>query len=175
MEFFLNRYRNLSVLVAAILAQLVLLAYQVKTNGDVRLIRVWAVTLVTPIARGVEGVRGNISHFFSDYFVLLDVREENKRLKQNLDRVSMENQDLRTQLATADRAGALAIFQKQSASKTVAAHIIFNTTDPGGSKTVYIDRGSSSGVKKGMAVETPAGIVGNVVNVYPTAATLGCM
>ena len=48
MEFFLNRFRNLSVLVAAILAQLVLLAYQVKTNGDVRLIRVWSVGAVTP-------------------------------------------------------------------------------------------------------------------------------
>src|ERR1700722_17470506 len=123
MEFLLNRYRNLAVLLLTIFLQLILLAFQVKSNGEVRLIRVWAVTLVTPIARGVEGVRGNISHFFSDYFVLLDVREENKRLKQNLDRVSMENQDLRTQLATADRAGALAIFQKQSASKTVAAHI----------------------------------------------------
>jgi rod shape-determining protein MreC len=172
MEFLLNRYRNLAVLLLTIFLQLILLAFQVKSNGEVRLIRVWAVTLVTPIARGVEGVRGNISHFFSDYFVLLDVREENKRLKQNLDRVSMENQDLRTQLATADRAGALAIFQKQSASKTVAAHIIFNTTDPGGSRTVYIDRGSSTGVQKGMAVITPVGIVGKVVNVYGPAASM---
>jgi rod shape-determining protein MreC len=172
MEFLLNRYRNLAVLLLAIFLQLILLAFQVKSNGEVRLIRVWAVTLVTPVARGIEGVRGGTSHFFSDYFVLLDVREENKRLKQNLDRVSMENQDLRTQLATADRAGALAIFQKQSASKTVAAHIIFNTTDPGGSNVVYIDRGSLSGVQKGMAVITPAGIVGKVVNVYGPVASM---
>ena len=75
MEFFLSRYRNLTVLVAAILAQLVLLAYQVKTNGDVRLIRVWAVTAVTPLARVIESGRSGTSHFFSDYFVLLDVRE----------------------------------------------------------------------------------------------------
>ena len=54
----------------------------------------------------------------------VNVREENKRLKQNLDRVSMENQDLRTQLGTADRAAALAIFMKQSPSKFAAAHII---------------------------------------------------
>ena len=32
MELFLNRYRNLTVLLVAILAQLVLLAYQVKSN-----------------------------------------------------------------------------------------------------------------------------------------------
>ena len=54
MEFLLNRYRNLTVLLVAILAQLVLLAYQVKSNGEVRLIRVWAVTAVTPLARAIE-------------------------------------------------------------------------------------------------------------------------
>ena len=123
MEYLLNRYRNLSVLLLAILAQLVLLAYQVKSNGEVRLIRVWAVTAVTPLARAIEGTRSATSHFFSDYFVLLDVREENKRVKKELDRVNMENQYLRTELDTADRAKSLAIFQSHSPSKTVAAQM----------------------------------------------------
>ena len=39
MEFLLNRFRNLTVLLVVILAQLVLLAYQVKSGEDVRLIR----------------------------------------------------------------------------------------------------------------------------------------
>jgi rod shape-determining protein MreC len=171
MELLLNRYRNLTVLLLAILAQLVLLAYQVKSNGEVRLIRVWAVTAVTPLARMVEASRSSVSHFFSDYFVLLDVREENKRLKGDLDRVSMDNHDLRTELDTADRAQALVIFTQHSPSKYVAAHIIGNTTDSG-AKVVYVDRGSSSGVRKGMAVETPAGIVGKVVNVYGPVASM---
>lgn len=171
MEFLLNRYRNLTVLLLALVLQLVLLAYQVKSNGEVRLIRVWAVTAVSPLARAVEACRGGVSHFFSDYFVLLGVREENKRLKQNLDRVSMDNQYLRSELSTADRARALAIFQEHSPSKTVAAHIIFNTTDSG-AKVVMVDRGSSSGVQKGMAVITPTGIVGKVVNVYGPVASM---
>jgi rod shape-determining protein MreC len=169
MEFLLNRFRNLTVLLLAILAQLILLAYQVRSNGEVRLIRVWAVTAVTPITRVIEGGRANVSRFFSDYFVLLDVREENKRLKRELERLSMENQYQRTELDTADRAGALRIFQQRSQSKTVAARIINNTTDSG-SAVVYVDRGSTSGVQKGMAVITPYGIVGKVVNVYPGAS-----
>jgi rod shape-determining protein MreC len=165
MESFLNRYRNLSVLVAAILAQLVLLAYQVKTNGDVRLIRSWSVGAVTPVARWIESGRSGVSHFFSDYFVLLDVREENKRMKAELDRIKMDNQYLRAQLSTADRAQSLAIFQKQSPSKTVAAHIIGNTTGSG-SKVVIIDRGSNSGIQPGMAVITPDGIAGKITKVF---------
>ena len=54
MDGFLGRYRNLSVLVIVIMAQLVLLAVQVKNNQDVRLIRVWAVTAITPLARVLE-------------------------------------------------------------------------------------------------------------------------
>ena len=169
MEALLNRYRNLSVLLVAILAQLVLLAYQVKSNGEVRLIRVWSVAAVTPLARALETGRSSVAHFFSDYFVLLDVRDENKRLKDELDRIQMDNQFLRTQLDTADRARSLAIFQSQSPSKTVAAHIIGNTTDTGGTM-VIVDRGSGSGVRKGMAVITPDGIVGKVESVYPMAS-----
>jgi rod shape-determining protein MreC len=169
MEFLLNRYRNLTVLLVSILAQLVLLAYQVKSNQEVRLIRVWAVTAVTPLARAIEGGRSSLAHFFSDYFVLLDVREENKRMKAQLDRIQMENQYLRTELSTADRAQSLAIFQQHSPSKTIAAHIIANSTDSG-AKVVFVDRGSTSGIQKGMAVITPDGIVGKVSSVYPTAA-----
>src|SRR5262249_1960658 len=116
MEFLLNRYRNLTVLLVAILAQLVLLAYQVKGNGEVRLIRVGGVPAVTPMARLIEGGRSSVSHFFSDYFVLLDVREENKKLKRDLERTEMDNQYLRTELETADRARALSIFQSHSPS-----------------------------------------------------------
>jgi rod shape-determining protein MreC len=169
MEFFLHRYRNLTVLLVAILAQLALLAYQVKSNGEVRLIRVWAVSAVTPLARVIEAGRSGTAHFFHDYFILLGVRGENSRLKSDLDRFKMENQFLRTELSTADRGRALAIFQQQSQSKTIAAHVIGNTTGVG-AKVVLIDRGSSSGVQKGMAVITPDGIVGKVTGAYPTAS-----
>ncbi|HTD44619.1 MAG TPA: rod shape-determining protein MreC [Bryobacteraceae bacterium] len=169
MELLLNRYRNLTVLVIAIVAQLALLAYQVKGNGEVRLIRVWAVSAVTPLARLIEGSRSNISRFFTDYFVLLDVRDENKRMRAELERTKLDNQYLQTELATADRARSLAIFQQQSPSKTVAAHVIGNSTAVT-SKVVIVDRGTNSGIEKGMAVITPDGIVGKVTGAYPTAS-----
>jgi rod shape-determining protein MreC len=169
MEFFLHRYRNLTVLLVAILAQLALLAYQVKSNGEVRLIRVWAVSAVTPLARVIETGRSGTVRFFRDYFVLLGVRDENSRLKSDLDRIKMENQFLRAELSTADRGRALAIFQQQSPSKTIAAHVIGNTTGVG-AKVVIVDRGTNSGIQKGMAVITPDGIVGKVTGAYPTAS-----
>jgi len=171
MDLILNRYRNLTALVAAILVQLVLLAYQVKSNQEVRMIRVWSVTAVTPLARLLEGGRSGTVNFFKDYFVLLDVREQNKHLKADLDRVQLENQVLRSQLDTADRAKALSVFQEQSQMKTVAARVIGNSPGSNG-RVVLIDRGTGSGIQAGMAVITPDGIVGKIVSSYPTASNL---
>ena len=169
MDLFLNRYRNLSVLVIVILAQLLLLAYQIKSNQDVRLIRVWAVTAVTPLARVLEGMRSSTIGFVKDYVVVLNVREENKRLRSDLDTMKMENQFLKTELSTADRARSLAAFQTRTQSRTIAARIIGAGTSAA-SRVVFIDRGTTSGVQRGMAVVTPDGIVGKVQSVFPTSS-----
>ena len=120
MEALLNRYRNLTVLLVVILAQLVLLAFQVKSNEDVRLVRVWAVTAVTPLAKVMEFVRENTIGVAMNYFVLVNVRSENHRMKDELGRLKMENQFLRTELQTADRAQALKAFQSRTPSRSVA-------------------------------------------------------
>jgi rod shape-determining protein MreC len=169
MEFLLNRYRNLSVLLVVIFAQLLLLAYQVKGDQDVRLIRVWAVTAITPVARVIEAIRSHTVGFVQDYFVLLRVRDENRRIKDDLGRMKMENQFLKNELAMADRVKALASFQERTPSRTIAARVIATGTGAN-SKVVFIDRGSSSGVMRGMAVVTPDGIAGKITASYPTAA-----
>jgi rod shape-determining protein MreC len=169
METLLNRYRNITVLLLAIFAQLVLLAYQVKSSEDVPMIRVWAVSAVTPLAKVLEVTRSGTVGFVQGYITLHDTHQENLRIRQELDKLKMENQYLKSELSTADRAKALVAFQAQTQSKTLAARIIglgagFN------SKVVFVDRGSVSGVQKGMAVVTPDGIVGKVLASYPTAS-----
>ncbi len=169
MDSLLNRYRNLSVLLLVIVAQLLLLAYQVRSSQDVRLIRVWSVTAVMPLARLVETVRTRTVSFLREYVALLDVRQDNGRMQRELGRLKMENQYLKTELGTADRARALSVFQSRSPSRTIAARIIGSGTGAS-SRVVFVDRGSSNGVAKGMAVVTPDGIVGKVIASYPTAS-----
>jgi rod shape-determining protein MreC len=169
MEFLLTRFRNLSVLLVVVLAQLLLLAYQVKGNQDIRLIRVWSVTAVTPIAKVLEVVRRNTIGIVEDYFVLIKVREENRRLSDELGKTKMENHFLKSELQTAERAQALSAFQARTPSRTIPARII-GTGTGANSRVVYVDRGSSAGILRGMAVVTPEGIVGKVLDSYPTAS-----
>src|SRR5579863_1476986 len=169
METLLSRYRNITVLLLVLLAQLVLLAYQVKNDSDVRLIRVWAVTAVTPFARVIEGMRGGTEGFLQNYVLLRDARADNAHLRSELGRLKLENQFLKTELSTADRVKALAAFQERTPSQMTAARVIGTATGASAS-AVFVDRGSTSGVQKGMAVVTPDGIVGKVLASYPTAS-----
>ena len=171
MESFLNRYRSITVLLLVILAQLVLVAFQVKNDRDVPMIRVWTVTAVTPVARIVEALRGGGSGFLRNYVLLHDTHEENVRLQAEVGRLKLQNNYLTTELNMADRAKALAVFQSQTPSKTVAATVIGIGAGTN-SKMVFVDRGTVSGVERGMAVVTPDGIVGKVITAYPTASAV---
>jgi len=169
MESFLNRYRNITILLLVIFAQLVLLAFQVKNDQDVRFIRVWTVTAVSPLARIVEGLRGSGIGFVRNYIQLHDADAQNRKLQAEVDRLRIENIFLKNELNTAERAKALQIFQQHTPSKTLAASVI--STGLGTSrKVIYVDRGTVAGVMRGMAVVTPDGILGKVEAAYPTAS-----
>ena len=169
MESLLTRYRNITVLLLVVCAQVVLLAVQVKNNSDVRLIRVWAVTAITPLAQVVEDSRSTVAGFFGSYVALRDVREQNRAMQAQLSALKLENQYLRNELSMADRVKALSQFEARSPSKLLAARIIGSGTGAS-NRVAFVDRGSVLGVEKGMGVVTPDGIVGKVLAAYPTAS-----
>jgi rod shape-determining protein MreC len=169
MESLFYRYRNIIVLLLVICAQIVLLAWQVRSDSDVPMVRVWAVTAVTPVASGIETLRNATAGFFTNYFELRNAREQSRTLRTEVDRLRLENQFLKNDLASAQRAEALAGFQAKTPSKMIGARVIGAT--PGvGTNSVMIDRGTASGVHRGMAVVTPDGIVGRVLEVFPFAS-----
>lgn len=169
METFLSRYRNLSVLLLLVVAQLLLLAYQVKARDDVPLIRVWAVSAVMPLARGIESIRGGTGGFFEGYVFLRNVQAENLRLKREVGELKLRNRFLATELATADRAKLLNEFRAKTPSRTLPARVI-GTGTGANSRVVFVDRGTVDGVKRGMAAIAPEGIVGKVVAAYPMSS-----
>ena len=169
MEGFLNRYRNITVLLLVIFAQLLLLAFQVKTDQDVRLIRVWTVTAVTPLARLLENLRGGGLGFARNYILLKNSDAENRRLREENGRLKLDNIFLTNEVNRADRAKALEVFGARTASKMVAATVIAVGAGSN-SKVVFVDRGTVAGVMRGMGVVTPDGIVGKVTAAYPTAS-----
>ncbi len=169
MESLFSRYRNITVLLLVICAQIVLLAWQIRSDSDVPMVRVWAVTAITPAASAIETVRNATTGFFSNYFELRNTREQSRQLQTEVDRLRLENQFLKNELSSAQRAESLAGFQARTPSKMIGARVIGAT--PGvGTTSILIDRGTTSGVNRGMAVVTPDGIVGRVLAAFPFAS-----
>jgi rod shape-determining protein MreC len=139
------------------------------------------VTAITPLARVLEGIRANTFGIAGEYWQLIEIRSQNQTLKADVDRFKLENQFLKEELATAKRVEAMAFFVQRNPNKTIGARIIGAGAGMN-SKVVFIDRGSTSGVLKGMPVITPDGIVGKVTASYPTGSqvmlitdpTFGC-
>jgi rod shape-determining protein MreC len=172
MENLLARYRNVSILVAVLFAQVLGLAIQVKRaneNRPARLIRIWTVGAITPFERTIMWVQGGLSNLWQSYVYLRGVRQENRDLKAEIQRLRLEQVRLHNDAAQAQRLQALLGFREQYASKTVAAQVI-GSSGSEQSRSIYIDKGSSAGIEKDMPVITVDGVVGKVLRVFSNTA-----
>jgi rod shape-determining protein MreC len=164
----LGRYRNLIVLVGVLFAQVLGLAVQVKRTTDsesTRLIRIWAVGAVTPLEKVLAWAQTSSGNVWRNYFYLRGVRAENRSLKQQIERMSLEQVRMSQDADQARRLQALLGFKEQFISRTMAAQVI-GSSGSELSRSVYIDKGYNDGIKRDMAVITADGIVGKVLNVY---------
>src|SRR3974377_2198119 len=107
-----SKHKSLSLLAVVLLAQLLLLAVQIKRDSHGRLIRVWAVTAVSPFERAgafsFDKVRGVCRH----YFALQTTARENEALRIENDALKLTIAQLQSKAAEADRLAALLKFRQ---------------------------------------------------------------
>ena len=181
MESFFSRYRNLLVLLAILLAQIIGLAMQVRRTGGgqstldpgdgsgVRLIRLWANELVSPPERLIHATSLGATHLWQNYLDLRDVRNQNQDLQKTVDRLRLEQAALLEDARQGQRLQALNNFQEKYIYKTVAAQV-FGSSGSQQSRVFYVDKGSADGLARDNAVITADGIVGKVRDVFPHTA-----
>ena len=188
MEPFFSRYRNLIVLLAALLLQVIGLAVQVrrpvavaadvpggpavhvsKDGQGVLLIRLWAASLVTPFERVIHGSGEGVNGLWNDYVDLRHTKEQNKELQQTIDRLRLEQAELREDALQGQRLQAMLKFRENYAYQTTPAQVI-GTSGSSQSRIVYLDKGSADGLAPDMAVITGEGIVGKVRDVFAHSA-----
>ena len=165
----LTHRRPIVLLSAVLVIQVLLLAIQIRRPGQVRLIRVWSVGLVTPIESAASWIVGRLGAGWNNYVSLHQVRRENEQLRRELNDLRMRTGQLESRSAEATRLAALLAFRdSHPAGALLGARII--GAGPGSSRTVYLDRGENDGVRKDMGVITPEGVVGKVLEVYSSTS-----
>jgi rod shape-determining protein MreC len=174
-ENVISRFRNtlnLIVLMAVLLAQVIGLAVQVKKpteTGGTRLIRVWAIAIVTPITRGIIHTEDWFSNTWHDYVWLRGVRKENEDLKDQIAQMKMQEVRLVEDANQARRLQLLLSFKEEYVAQTLPAQVI-STTGSEFSRAIYIDKGAKDGLKTDMPVIAPQGIVGKVLRAFSSTS-----
>ena len=168
MENLMGRYRNVSILAAAIFLQIVGLAAQVKRqseNRSSRLIRVWAVTAVTPLEKGIVRFETGATDIWRNYLFLRGVRQENRALQEQIQQLQLQQVRLKQDAEQAHRLQALLGFKEQFIAQTMPAQVI-GSSGSEQSRIVYLDKGLNQGIKRDMAVISSEGVVGKVIQVF---------
>jgi rod shape-determining protein MreC len=161
-----SRHKSLALLAGVIIAQVLLLAVQIKRDSRGRLVRVWAISATTPFERTGAWGFGKVRGVWDHYFALRSTTLENEALRVENDALKLTISELHGKASEADRLATLLNFrQSHQAIPMVGARVI--GASPGtASRTIEIDRGERDGVRRNMAVITPDGAVGKVIETY---------
>ena len=169
----MSRYRNVTILVAILFVQVLGLAVQVKRRSSAdestRVIRLWTVSAVTPLEKALVWCQNGLGGIWKNYVYLRGVRQENRELKFEIERLRLEQVRLSDDAQQARRLQALLSFKETYIAKTVAAQVI-GSSGSEQSRSIYIDKGTSAGVDKDMAVITADGLVGKVLRAFGSSA-----
>ena len=171
MENFFTRYRNVTVLLGLLMAQVIVLASQVRrpvagAGESMSLVRLWIVEIFVPAEKAFNSIGDGIGSVWHNYVDLRHVRAQNHDLQEQVDRLRLEQVSLAEDAGQARRLQVLLAFKEKFISQTVAAQVI-GTSGSEHSHLLYIDKGSGDGIKPDMPVITPKGIVGKVAKVFP--------
>ncbi len=162
-----SRHRSLTLLAGVVVAQVLLLAVQIKRDRQVRLIRVWAVELISPLQRIGSWTVNGAEHSWGGYVGLRSAQKENEAMRAEMDRLKIRNAELESRALEADRLAALLNFKNEHAETPMIAARVISASPDSGSLVVNIDRGSRDGIRRDMGVITPDGVVGKILAVYP--------
>jgi len=168
-QAFISQHRSFFILLAVLMAQVVLLSVQVTRDRNVPLAKVWAVSTLAPVERGLRSGVDGISGAWTAVRDLGHAEQNERELNTRLATDEAEIRELSAKASENDRLRSLLDFKTHAGYSTVAAEVIGSS--PGeNSNTVLIDKGTDAGLRADFPVVTADGVAGKIVAVYGHSA-----
>lgn len=152
-----------------ILAALLVFSLNVPRNREANLIERSVLSVLSPLLQPVSRLSGLVEDIWDSYIQLVDTHSENIRLREDirtLNRRVLEGNDA---VLANQRLEHLLEMKKSVRAPTIAASVIGEDVTSW-FRTLVINRGSSSGIREGMAVISADGIVGQTVKVSSSSS-----
>jgi len=160
--FAFRRYTLAAFIILLLLFALVIMSLRVKQRKGVDFADALLIEVCAPFQKAstflIQGVRG----VFEQYLFLVHLQKENVLLKQRLSELQKENDEMKEMVFENERLRGLLQFQDRMAAPMIGAGVVGQ--DPSSwFRSITINRGERDGVRKGMAVISPDGVVGQIL------------
>jgi len=151
------------LLVAALLGHLLLISAQVSTQSGVSVLESALFGSLSRLQSSSASMSQSVSGTWDHYIALRGASLRADALQRELDQSRIELQHAQAQARRTEQLELILQLQRSHLPRTMAARVI--AADPTAAfRTVTIDRGSADGVRRDMAVLSPLGIVGRVID-----------
>lgn len=158
-------------MIALLLGNFVLMAYDAKTASEERVIRVWTQAVANFVQSPVTTVTSSVTGYFQSIVNLRSAQTENDELKQRVQKLEIEVQQKEELAKENESLKALLQLKNESKYDVLSAQIIGR--DPSlWFDSAIINRGSLDGVKLNMPIVNNGGLIGRVVAVSPITAQI---
>jgi rod shape-determining protein MreC len=125
--------------------------------------------VTAPLLKGVASVARLGSQTVEYLFGSSGLREENRRLRDEVTRLRQEVEARLEEELACRRLAAIFDFRRETGHQmTVASVIGHDSTNL--FRTILLNKGDRDGMKRNMAVVTPEGVVGKIIDVFPRSA-----
>lgn len=169
--FLFRRYTVLTFIILLLLIALVLMSLRVKQREGLDFFDAFLMELCSPFQQASTFVIKTVHGVFQNYIILIHLQRENAMLKQKIVELQRENSQMRETAYAHERLKGLLQFKEKNLSSVIAAEVIGQ--DPSSwFKSVTINKGEKDGIKKGMAVISPEGVVGQILKTAPYHSTV---
>lgn len=169
----LKLFKNKSfwVILVLVVALLVVMKISASSRQEVTGIERLIHDAFTPVQTGLDRSKqafGALGTGLAEKRVLID---QNKALQVKNNSLSLENQQLREYRAEVARLRKILDFREQTKDiYTMQAARVIARSPSNWTQTIVLDKGSDDGIKAGMCVISPEGLVGRVVSVSSNSA-----
>jgi rod shape-determining protein MreC len=157
-------------LLAFFIFHLVAISRQVDVDG-ISLFERTALSVFSPVQNALSSVADGVRGAWSSFVDLRGVGQENEQLKRRLREAEMQ---LLSQRAAVEENARLRVFldlKPRLPMPTILADVVARNASPW-FKTIAIDKGAVNGVFRGATVLSPSGVLGRVINVSQTSASV---
>lgn len=159
-------YRTPLIVALAVLLFFSVLSLGLKQSPVLKEVQGSVVTITAPVLQALESLGRRGRDLWLGYFYLVGARQENLQLHRSLEEYRQKEIQFQEAQQALTRLEALLTLKRQVALPVIGARVIAYDSSLW-SRCALIDQGKAQGVKTGLPVLAPEGIVGRVVEAYP--------